>query len=185
MNTYKEENRKRLIQLIDKLSFEKEPEGWTHVTTMAVGGLESVGFSQLGPYLLVVSSAGRGLINCETGEKRARDYEAYAGLSKVGLHCQGIGVTADELIQLSGISGGGLPLGNSAGDCLEVVHPDWPESNLILSKSFKSPLVPGHQSDCRIIYVEHLRAYGFSWCGNYIVAACGSDLDLWARKSKL
>lgn len=132
-----------------------------------------------------MSSAGRSVINCETGEKIARDYEAYAGLSKAGLHCQGIGVIAEELVQLSGIYGGGLPLGNRGGDCLEVVHPDWPEDTLILSPSFKSPLVPGHQSDCRVIYVEHLRAYGFSWCGNYIVAACGSDLDLWARISKL
>ncbi len=32
---------------------------------------------------------------------------------------------------------------------------------------------------------DQLRGFGFSWCGNYIVAACGSDFDIWQRIEKL
>lgn len=181
MATGAKENRDRLIRLLDQVAFDKTPAGWRHVVSIAVGGLESVGFSQQGPYLLVVSSAGRSLIDCNTGEKIERDYEVYAGLSTSGLHCHGLGLIADELVQLAGLSGGGLPLSNSPGETLEVVSPDWPESRLILCEPLKSPFVDGHQTSCKTIYVGYLRAYGFSWCGNYIVAACGSDLDLWSR----
>ncbi|SEL84508.1 hypothetical protein SAMN05216214_1352 [Atopomonas hussainii] len=185
MSSYEQENRNRLINLIDQISTDLNPEGWTHVGSLAVGGLLSVGFSQKGPYLLVVSSSGRSVIHCKTGEKIERDYEQYAGLSDLGLHCQGIGVVEGETIPLCGINGGGLPLTNKAGEGLEIVSPRWPESYLILSKPFKSALIPGHQSECKIIYTEHIRACGFSWCGNYIVAACGSDLDLWSRVPEL
>jgi len=185
MNSLREDNRKRLIRLIDQIPVDENPEGWTHIASIAVGGLLSVGFSQKGPYLLVVSSSGRSVVRCDTGEKIERDYEEYAGLSELGLHCQGIGVIADEVIPLCGIQGGGLPTGNIAGEGLALVSPDWPENSLILSKPFKNALIEGHQADCTVIYRDHVRAFGFSWCGNYIVAACSSDLDLWSRKSKL
>lgn len=185
MSSYLADNRQRLIKLIGQISVDKQPEGWTHVASIAVGGLLSVGFSRKGAYLLVVSSSGRSVIYCKTGEKIERDYDECAGLIELGLHCQGIGVIRDEVVALCGISGGGLPLTNRAGEGLEVVSPEWPESHLILCKPFKSALMPGHQSDCKIIYTDHLRAYGFSWCGNYIVAACGSDLDIWSRESEL
>ncbi|MCQ2032292.1 hypothetical protein, partial [Stutzerimonas zhaodongensis] len=155
MSSYRTDNRDRLIKLIDQISVDKQPEGWTHVASIAVGGLLSVGFSQQGAYLLVVSSSGRSVIYCKTGEKVERDYEEYAELSDLGLHCRGIGVIADEVISLCGINGGGLPLTNRAGEGLEVVSPEWPESHLILSKPFKSALIPGHQSDCKIIYTDH------------------------------
>ncbi|MDH0336294.1 hypothetical protein [Metapseudomonas otitidis] len=185
MTSSKEANRERLIRLLEKIPFNKEPEGWRHVATIAVGGLHSVGFSRQHPYLLVVSSSGRGLIDCRTGEKIERDYDAYAGLDELNVNCHGIGEIEDEVIQLGGICGGGLPLMNRSGESLELVSPNWPESRLVLAKPYKNALVPGHQADCSVIYTECVRVYGFSWCGHYIVAACGSDLDLWARKTRL
>ncbi|QDS14323.1 hypothetical protein [Xanthomonas arboricola] len=185
MSSYKEKNRTRLIELINKISTEKNPEGWIHVASIAVGGLACVGFSRERPCLLVVSSSGRAVIDCKTGGKIERDYEEYAGLSEHGLHCEGIGIIKNEIIPMGGLYGGGLPLGNEAGEALEIVSPEWPESHLILSKPGKSPLIEGHQSSCTIIYTGHLLAYGFSWCGDYIVAACSSDLDLWCKKPDL
>lgn len=185
MSSYKEENRKRLINLLGYVKAEKNPSGWSHVKTIAVGGLLSVGFSKNNSYLLVVSSQGRGVINCETGEKIARDDEPYAGLDSHELECLGIGPIEGEKIKLCSYNGGGLPQSNSAGDTLELVAPNWPEYDLILCRNHKNALVPGHQSECNIIYSEHIRAFGFSWCGNYIVAACGSDLDIWKRNAKL
>jgi hypothetical protein len=185
MSSYKEENRKRLIALVNSIKANKNPNGWKYVTSIAVGGLLSVGFSEKGCYLMVVSSQGRGVINCETGEKVARDDEPYEGLSENNLTCFGIGPIEGEEIKLCGLNGGGLPQATSNGEMLELVAPNWPEYDLILCQNYKSALVPGHQNECSIIYTEHVRAFGFSWCGNFIVAACGSDLDLWRRETKL
>jgi hypothetical protein len=185
MSTYKEENRQRLVNLLRQVKSSKEPEGWKHVTSMAIGGLLSVGFSEKSNYLLVVSSQGRGLVDCESGEKIARDEEPYEGLSDHNLYCEGIGPVKNETIKLCSYNGGGLPQSNSAGESLELVAPEWPEYDLILCGNYKNALIPGDQSYCTKIYSEYIRAFGFSWCGNYIVAACGSDIDLWKRVTKL
>lgn len=186
MSSYKEENRKRLINLLGYVKADKNPEGWTHVSSVAVGGLLSVGFSRVEPHLLlVVSSSGRSLVDCDTGNKIERDYEEYEGLDDWSLTCKGIGRLRDETITICGPNGGGLPQSNSAGESLEVVSPNWPEYDLVLCREYKCSLIDGHQSYCNIIYTEHLRGFGFSWCGNYIVAACGSDFDIWQRNEKL
>lgn len=185
MGSYKEENRKRLIGLLSNIKENKNPSGWRHVASIAVGGLLSVGFSKKGSYLLVVSSQGRGVINCDTGEKVGRDDEPYKGLSDNSLSCLGIGPIEGEEVTLSGLNGGGMPQTTSKGESLELVAPNWPEYDLILCQNHKNALVPGHQSDCTKIYTAHVRAFGFSWCGNYLVAACGSDLDIWKRETKL
>lgn len=185
VSSSKTEHRKRLIALMEQIKVESSPQGWQHVATIGVGGLHAVGFSRLGPYLLVVSSAGRGVIHCTTGEKVERDYEEGAGLDASGLHCQGLGVIADEVVSLAGLYGGGLPWTNSAGESLELISPEWPESRLILAGPFKSPYEVGHQEDCAVIYSGYVTAFGFSWCGNYIAAACSSDVDIWRRASPL
>jgi len=170
------ENRTRLIGLLDQISTTLPPQ-WFHVGSVAVGGLASVGFSKRQPHLLlVVSVSGRGLFDCSTAKKSERDYEEDAGMNHSRLTCMGIGPLHDEEISLSGINGGGLRTDNDFGDSLISVAPNWPERELFLAKDFKSPLVDGHQSHCSQIYAAHeLRAFGFSWCGNYIVAACSSD----------
>lgn len=66
-----------------------------------------------------------------------------------------------------------------------LIFPNWPEFDLILCRDYKCSLIEGHQSYCEKIYTEYLRGFGFSWCGNYIVAACGSDFDIWQRHDKL
>lgn len=186
MDSYKEENRKRLINLLERIKVKKNPEGWRHVMSMGVGGLLSVGFSKNKTnLLLVVSSSGRSLIDCSTGDKIERDYEEYEGLDDWNLTCMGIGALKDEKIIVCGLNSGGLPQSNSAGETLELVSPNWPEQDLILCRENKCSVIDGHQDYCNIIYTEHLRGFGFSWCGNYIVAACGSDFDIWERVQKL
>jgi hypothetical protein len=186
MSSYKEENRKRLIRLLADVKFDRSPKGRSHVTSIAVGGLLNVGYSKVQTnLLLVVSSSGRGLIDSANGEKIERDYKEYEGLDDWDLSCKGIGILKKEAIPISGPNGGGLPQSNSAGETLAVVSPNWPEQDLILCKEHKCALIEGHQDYCSVIYSEHIRGFGFSWCGNYIVAACGSDLDLWQRIKKL
>lgn len=138
MSSYKEENRKRLINLLDQIKVSKNPAGWQHVSSIAVGGLLSVGFSEIEPCLLVVSSQGRGLIDCETGEKIARDENPYEGLSENTLTCRGIGKIESEKVKLCSSNGGGLPQLNSAGETLELVSPNWPEYDLVLCPRYKN-----------------------------------------------
>lgn len=186
MGSYKEENRNRLIKLLGYVKPDKNPLGWRHVATIGVGGLLSVGFSKTQTnLLLVISSSGRSIVDCETGEKIERDYQEYEGLDAWNLTCRGIGILKDEVITICGLNGGGLPQSNAAGESLEIVSPNWPEQDLILCRERKCSLIDGHQSYCNIIYSEHIRGFGFSWCGNYIVAACGSDFDVWKRSEKL
>lgn len=45
MLSYKDKNRKRLINLLSKVKFNKNPQGWQHVAS--VGGLLNVDFSIL------------------------------------------------------------------------------------------------------------------------------------------
>ena len=98
---------------------------------MAVGGLTDLGFSKSSPYLLVISSQGRGVIDCQTGEKVARDYDEMGDwFNPQQLLCQGIGPLASEWIQTCGINGGGLPWGNEFGESIEMNSPDWPVYDL-------------------------------------------------------
>ena len=186
MSSYKQKNRKRLIKLLEQVKFDKNPKGWDNIASVAVGGLLNVGFSKNQTnLLLVVSSSGRSLIDCSTGVRIERDYEEYGGLDEFGLTCLGLGALKDEKITMSGAHGGGLPQSNSAGESLEIVSPNWPENDLVLCSEHKCSIIEGHQNYCNIIYTEHFRCAGFSWCGNYIVAACGSDFDIWQRVTKL
>ena len=145
-----------------------------------------VGFSRIKTnLLLVVSTTGRSLIDCSSGEKIERDYKQFAGLDEWSLNCRGIGELQEETISICGLNGGGLPLSNLTGERLELVSPNWPVQDLILCREHKSALEDGHQSYCNVIYSDYgLRGFGFSWCGDYIVAACGSDLDVWERTGK-
>lgn len=186
MMSYKQDNRNRLIRLLSAIPHVPEPKNWKRISRMAVGGLHSIGFSRQKTHLLLVlSSTGRSIIDCNTGDKLDRDYDDdYAGLNQLELTCDGFGLLANELITISGIGGGGLPMTNKAGETLETTAPDWPEQDLIFCTPNRHPLVDGYQDGCCIIYSDHIRACGFSWCGNYLVAACGSDINIWQRIEK-
>ncbi|WMS88742.1 hypothetical protein [Pleionea litopenaei] len=178
----KDSNQERLLRILDQIKAAESPEGWVKVTSAAVGGLSDLGFSKKGPYLLAVSSQGRGVFDCDTGNKVARDYGSYGDwLKERELVCEGIGPIDSEQICTSGLQGGGLPLSNQFGESIEVVAPNWPVYDLYFCKDYKSALVDGHSSYCKKLDSEHLRAYGFSWCGKYLVSATGSDLTLWKK----
>lgn len=186
ISSYKEENRKRLILLLSKIRASDSPAGWKKITSLAVGGLITAGFSKQQKHLLlIVSSSGRSLVDCRTGEKIDRNYEEYVGLNMAALTCAGIGTIKEEQVQIFGLGGGGLPQSNTAHETLELVSPNWPEQDLIFCQPFKNALIEGHQTGCTKIYSEHIHAFGFSWCGNFIIAGCGSDIDIWQRNIEL
>lgn len=42
MSSHKEDNRKRLINLISQIKVNQNPSGWSHVSSIAVGGLTTI-----------------------------------------------------------------------------------------------------------------------------------------------
>ena len=183
MSSYQQENRQRLINLLSNIESAESPMGWRKVSSLSVGGLLAVGFSKQKKHLLlVISGSGRSIVDCRSGNKIARDYEEDEGLDMVGLTCLGIGPIENEVVGICGISGGGLPHSNHANETLAVVSRNWPEQDLIFCPAYKHPLTEGNQTGCTKVYSEHIRAFGFSWCGNFFIAACSSGIDIWQRQ---
>lgn len=180
---YELKNRERLAGLLSLIPSYAAPDGWQQTGFFAVGGLAEVGFSKNSELLLVVSSSGRGVIDCATGARIARDDESYGNwYVPETLQCVGIGPLADETVQIAGLHGGGLPIFTRSGESLTVVSPDWPRSNVIFCPADKIPLADGYQTGCCFVGIrDEIRAFGFSWTGNSFVIATSSDVCVFTR----
>lgn len=182
MNEYEKNNRARLIQLLSTIPSQPCPPGWRAAGLFAVGGLTEIGFSKQSELLLVVSSAGRSVIDCTLGKKIARDDEVDGDwYSASSLVCEGIGPLKGEQVQLAGLVGGGLPLSNKWGESLESTAPNWPKFDLFFCGPYKSALVEGHQTGCVHIASDYFRTFGFSYSGNSFVFATSSDITVFSK----
>lgn len=173
----------RLSGLLKNIPKSSTPSGWELCVEIAVGGLTEIGFSrQHNNLLLAVSSSGRGVIDCCSGEKIARDYEEYGDwYDPFNLSCLGIGPILEEIITISGLCGGGMPTVNHYGETLTRVAPEWPIEELIWCPLGKDPLIEQFQAGCIKIASDYFRCAGFSWNGEFIVAATSSDITIWKR----
>jgi hypothetical protein len=161
------------------------PAPWRAVASFGVGGLTHVGYAPDSDAILVVSSQGRGVIDCLTGQKLARDSdEFFAGLDESKLHCPGIGPLANQVIRIAGLCGGGLPTMTHDGWSLEAVALPWPRHSVFLSQPLKSVLYGmaattkvGDDGACEY------RAHGFSDTGNTFIIALSCELNVFARRT--
>ncbi|WP_276381551.1 hypothetical protein [Flavobacterium sp. H4147] len=178
-----DENRLRLQKLVDQTIKAEVPTGWKK-ETFAIGGLNSVGFSKKNPeMLLVVSSQGRGLIDCSKFELIERDYDdSWDWMNTYELWTMGIGKLSDEKIAVGGVDGGGLPFSNKFGDSIEFMATQWPIIDLIFSPNYKSIYLESETQNCfRIFHDYELKAYGFSYDGNYFTTATSSEVNIYRR----
>ena len=179
---YLVENRNRLILLLERIPVEQSPPGWAKQQSIAISSFLGFGFSKLKTNLaLIVSSSGRSVIDCGTSEKVSRDYNEYEGLDEYGLYCLGIGPLEGESVLLSGESGGGLPLSSKNQEYLHLLSPYWPQHDLIYSSGQSDPLIENRQKGCVMIKRDFIKAFGFSWCGNYLAIATNSDFEIWRK----
>lgn len=157
---------------------------WEPCIEMAVGGLTEVAFSRIYPHLLlIISSSGRGVLDCRSGEIIARDHEDYGDwYDSVGLECAGIGPLSSETLSIAGLCGGGLPMYNRYGETLERVSPEWPLEMLIWCPPGKSALIASHKEGCLRLANDYFRCVGFSWDGELILSATSSDITVWKRQ---
>ncbi len=181
-STGNDKKKKRLIFILDKVETCESPSGWKKIVTLSIKGVNDIGFSRESHCLLIISNQGRSVIDCNTGEQLARDYAPFGDwFDEQQLLCNGIGPLKSERISTSGVNGGGLPHGNRYGDSVEVVAPHWPDYDLYFCRNYKSVLIESHQAECARIDSGNIRAYGFSYCGNYIVSANDNIITLWQR----
>jgi hypothetical protein len=157
---------------------------WTRITDRAVGGLTEVGFAEDTDLLLVVSSQGRGVIDCRSGELVARDRtEPDDGwYDERRLRAFGIGPLEGQLIRLTGLHGGGLPRCGRDGWWTEAITLEWPDVNLLLGGPWgwifdeKTPFV-------KLAVAREVRAFGFSDTGESFVLATSSDVTVFGWRS--
>lgn len=159
------------------------PLPWTRLATRAVGGLTEVGYADDSDLLLVVSSQGRGVVNCRTGELVARDRTdpAHDWYDERRLRAQGIGPLAGTWVRLTGLHGGGLINSGRAGWWVAAITLDWPDNNLLLGGPWgwiydeKTPFV-------KLAVEREVRAFGFSDSGETFVIATSSELSVFVWK---
>lgn len=185
-NKEEKENKKRLQNFVNQTIKIDEPNGWRK-TVFAIGGLSEIGFSKQNPNLiLIISSQGRGVIDCQKSELIERDNDTnWYWINSYELTAQGIGVLSNEKILVSGLHGGGLPLSNKDGDDLLYMATEWPIIDIILQPNFKSIYKETEAKECfRIFHDYELRAYGFSYDGETFVLATSSEINIYRKQPR-
>ncbi len=172
------------FSILAKLPVGTPPAPWRRAAAVAIGGLEAVGFPDGEDLMLVLSSQGRGVIDCIRGERVARDGED--GHIDVGtLLCSGIGPLADTQVRMSGLYGGGLANTTSDGWAIEVRPLSWPVDELILSPPGETMFWTRHGQSPNLTKLgqagSELRAFGFSPTGRSLVLAYSSDVTVYVR----
>ncbi|SMB81303.1 hypothetical protein [Deinococcus hopiensis] len=158
------------------------PDPWIRKACRAVGGLREVGFAPGSDLLLVVSSQGRGVVDCLTGELVAREREVpYDWVDERELLAEGIGPLKGQRIRIAGLAGGGLALGTADGLRLEIETFSHPERCVILKRSDWAEWPDAEKGCSKIAADSSLRAAGFSPTGRSLVIATSSEVIVYGR----
>lgn len=149
---------------------------WELRATVMAGGLVGVGFGHDSDFLLIVTHDGRGVVDCATGLKIARDRAAVYPDEQT-LEIEGVGPLTGLTIRVAGIFGGALctrtpdgwqleaTLTNSSDDLLRLLPPEPGSAGPLLFTGF----------------VPEVRAAGFSPTGRSFVIATGAEVFVFAR----
>ncbi len=144
----------------------------------AVGGLIHVDYAADSDLLLVLLHNGRGIFDCLTGDRIARDssIDVYDHFNRSKLLAEGFDALAGQQISGAGLHGGGLPLSTEDNWFLELRKKT---DEIFLSKAAlikdKEYALVGDGRLCE------LRAFGFSETGNSFVVATSCSLVIFAR----
>jgi hypothetical protein len=160
------------------------PPPWKLSGCAGVGGLESVGFGRGTDLLLVTSSQGRGVFDCLTGQRVARDRSEETMEDSTNLEAIGIGPLDDQIIRMAGLNGGGLPNGTPDGWTADRLVLQWPEETLVLVPpgSWIYGLAFDKPADFVKVFVgSEVRAWGFSATGRSLILATSGDVTMYAR----
>jgi hypothetical protein len=149
---------------------------WRKVGIFAVGGLSEVGFVEGTDYLLVLSANGRGLFDCKTGMRVARDDDFDFAFDRGEMRAEGIGPLAGQSIRVAGLRGGALPIETRDGWKIRHIRPGKRDEKLCLTA-----LRAARESATLFTNVCEFRAFGFSAGGDILVIASSADCTIFRR----
>ncbi len=149
----------------------------------------AVGFEEDTDIALIVSSAGQGVVDCNTGELifRNRDDDGYDERRLLG--CR-LDASKRAHVPMAGIHGGALKCVTDDGWHAQAITLKWPETCYLLEKPgasiFFSQLKfreAGRDGSFTLLSkdAETNVAFGFSWTGKTLVRATSSDIQIWHR----
>lgn len=178
-----------LIERVRAAPVQEPPLPWRRVAAHAIGGLTDVGFGRASDLLLVVSHQGRGVFDCLTGQRMARDAAMPEPnddpwQNELELEATGIGPLAGQIVRTSGLAGGGLALMTRDRWAAERLTVDWPFESLLLvaPDSWIYETRPGRPSGfAKLAEESEVRAWGFSPTGKTLILATSSDLTIYGR----
>jgi hypothetical protein len=177
----------KLVEQLRTLKTEAPSAPWQYVGFIHVGGLEALGYGEASDLLLIISSSGRSVVDCFSGDKLIRDYESdwETWYQPFQLIAEGCGPLSGQTIRLAGIAGGGLPTVTADGWSLELVAPDWPNNFVLLD----APQGLGAQhiyETAQKVAPKHglpdvITVYGFSPTGKSFVVARSDGAEIFSR----
>jgi len=171
---------------IEQRQIAPAPSPWQLKARLSIAGLLEIGFDADSELLLVASSSGRSVIDCQSGEKVARDRTDNLGSDR-HLQTRGIGPLQDRVIRMAGINGGGLPVATADGWMVEDITLAWPEQHLLLVEP--GSWLHGARYHRPALFhklgVElEVRAFGFSYTGLSLVIATAGEVLVYGRCAK-
>jgi hypothetical protein len=178
-DTYQNQLRKRL----ENLPYSQPPDPWSLVSSTVVGGLMQVGYADGTDDLLVVSSQGRGLFDCKTGQRIARDDDdSFPNSDESEMTAPGIGTHAETIFHLAGLQGGGLAACTRGGWGIHVLQLPWP-IHVVFITSHYVDITDNTGFVMKLCNDEPctFRAAGFSPTGRSFVVATSCELRIYAR----
>lgn len=175
---------RQLRERLEQLPYSDAPPPWRIVGGSSIGGLTEVGFADGSDDLLVVSSQGRGIFDCVTGERIARDpIEMFPNPDDSELTAPGIGKHVSTIFRLAGLHGGGLAAYTRDGWGVHVVHLPWPKHVIFITSDFKDITDDtGHVTKLCNDEPCTFRAAGFSPTGKSFVVATSGELTIYGRE---
>ena len=153
-------------------------ETWTQLNIFAIGGLIQVGFAPQSDCLLVVSHQGRGVFDCVSGQKIARDANEtwWQYFDEATLLAEGIGQFEHQKIRTAGLFGGSLSATTEDGWTL---FENLENSTQVFLKH--KSWADGEAKFVGDGEVCEMRAFGFSSTGNSFIIATSCDITIYAR----
>ncbi len=150
---------------------------WKQIGIHLVGGLFQIGYAENSDLLLVLSLNGRGLFDCLTGQKIARDREdSQETFDETTLIAKGFDLLDGQEIKTAGLFGGTLSTKTRDG---------WNLSIRELSYNMNGVYLNLENSDDEMLIaddkISEIRAFGFSETEKTFVIATNSDLTIFSR----
>lgn len=174
-----------LVERVNSLQLNDSPLPWMR-HDWAIGGLHNVGYAPASDLLLVVSHQGRGVFDCLSNRKLARDAEEGNVEDREFTSYWGIGVLEGQIIHTSGIWGGCLHHRRSGWE-LELVSPNWPLSSIVLCPLGCGLYNEKNWQQCMKVAPnggeDDIVTYGFSDTGKSFIVATSHTLQIFSLQA--